>query len=494
MKALEFSFSKGRYSFLAVLSGWMANLGVLPWLRPRAFRLAPILRLRLALLVLVIRVRETIFQLLECFIPSSAGPVKGILLLLLGFQPFGARCWAAHENDHVISIGEHLEIASRGLHRFSVTDQQVIAYKWLEQQGRFLVEGKKLGYSELVIWDAKKRKATHRFYVLSKRSFLKLKRIQKTLTTMGLQASLQGHILVARGIVKERRHYFILHKILQQNREALHLDVTLQRGLRNDLIARAYKILLDQAPSGVSCNDERIHITCFYQREDAVGQDIKRKLKRDYAISLVAKLAGKGRQNYRIRLLIFQLERTDGKEINLGLNQLQTTGEELFAQGIQALVAKNQVLLRQNHIEVSTLAWPETMAMAYQESTIEMGAEIPYPVQGKQADHLAWKFAGIRLKMTLFPQGDQIKVRYLTEVKRPGEQGHVQGSLNQSVAGLRLGEVREIFQVGLQTLREGRTAIPFLQQFPVLGRLFSSSRKGRNFKKIVGHLKVEKMP
>ena len=90
---------------------------------------------------------------------------------IVGLAP--AQVWGGEATDHVISIGEHLEIPSRGLKRFSVTDQQVISYKWLEQQVHFLVEGKKLGYSELIIWDGGGQKTTHRFYVLSKRSFLK---------------------------------------------------------------------------------------------------------------------------------------------------------------------------------------------------------------------------------------------------------------------------------------------------------------------------------
>ena len=483
----------------------MANLGVVPWFRFLAFLLLPILRFLLARLFLVTLVKETMSQLLRyisSLIPTPPGCVKRICpwatAFFIAFQLVAPSALAkrgdGNHRDYVISIGEHLEIPSRGLRRFSVTDQQVISYKWLEQRSRFLVEAKKVGYSELVVWDAHKRKTTHRFYILSKHSFLKLKRIQKTLEGMGLATSLQGHILVARGSISKSRDYFILHKILAQHAKGLYLDVELERPLRNHLVGKAYKILFGETASGVSCQHDGIHITCFHQKEDVLAKDIRDTLKRNYAIKLIARSRGKAKENYRIRLLIFQFERIDGRELSLGLGQLETTGEELFEHGVTAMVKKNQILLRENHIRVSTLAWPETMAMPYRESTVEMGAEIPYQVGGKQSKKIHWKFAGIRLKMTLHPHGQRVRIQYTTEVKRPGEEGQVKGSRNRSATTLRLGQAREIFQIGLQTTGGERMGIPLLHKIPLVGELFSSSSEQRNFKKIVGYLKVEKTP
>ena len=287
----------------------MENLGVVPWLRFFAFLLAPIFLFLPALLFLVTFVKETISLLLRgsSLIPRSARLVKRLSLVAMIFQVLAPYAHPSIESDHVISIGEHLEIPSRGLHRFSVTAQDVIAYKWLEHREKFLVEGKKIGYSELIVWDARKQKTTHRFYILSKRSFLKLKRIQKTLEGMGLTTSLQGHILVAKGVLERERDYFILHKVLRQNPKSLHLDVKLKRSLRNHLIGKAYTILFEEAPTGVSCQYDGIHITCFHQKEDTPAKEIKKKLAHDYAIKLVARVRGRGTQNYRIRLLIFKL-------------------------------------------------------------------------------------------------------------------------------------------------------------------------------------------
>ena len=465
-----------------------------------AFLLAPAFFLLLALFLWVILLRETIIQLLKWkyspspFIKASCNIVKSPLFVIAIFQGFPSMALANGPQDHVISIGEHLEIPTRGLQRFSVTDQDVIAYKWLEQQTQFLVEGKKIGYSELIIWDQYRHKTTHRFYVISRRSFLKLKQIQKTLEAMHLETSLQGHILVAKGQIQEKRDYFILHKIWKQNSKRLHLDVKLEKKLRNHLIAKAYQILFREISWGISCVHEGIQITCFHPKKETLPKKMAQKLKRDYSIDLVAKSHRKAQQNYRVRLLIFQFERTDGKELSLGLDQLQITGEELFSQGIPALVSKNRLLLKKNHIEVSTLAWPETLSLPYQESIVEMGAEIPYESEGPHGKKLKWKFAGIRLKMSLHPQGHQIKVQYLVEVKHPGEQGQVSGSRNQSIAALKLGKVQEIFQIGLQTTRGQKGALPGLHQIPLLGKIFTSSQKGQNFKKIVGYLKIEQKP
>ena len=250
------------------------------------------------------------------------------------------------------------------------------------------MEGKKLGYSELIIWGENRQKTTHRFYVISRRSFLKLKRIQKTLEAMHLKTDLQGHILVARGRIRRKRDYFILHKIWKQHSKGLHLDVELEKKLRNDLIGKAYQILFREMLWGISCSNEGIHITCFYPKKETLPKKISQKLKRDYGIDLVGKSHRKEQQNYRVRLLIFQFERTDGKELSLGLDQLQITSGELFSQGVPALVSQNRLFLKKNHIEISTLAWPETLALPYQESILEMGAEIPYESQGPQGEKI----------------------------------------------------------------------------------------------------------
>ncbi|MCY4644471.1 MAG: hypothetical protein OXB88_07620 [Bacteriovoracales bacterium] len=509
MKALESFFVKGPYAPLGLEAEvwWMGNLGVVPWFLFLAFLLAPVFFFLLALFVFVFLVRETMGILLKTdpisifkvpFIATMPSLVKTLSLFLLLLPGIATPLFCAPSpptNDRIISIGEHLEVPSQGLRRFSVTAKDVIAYKWLEHRKLFLVEGKKLGYSELIIWNAKNQKSTHRFYVLSKRSFLKIKQIQKTLEGMGLQTSRGGPILVAHGQIFKERDYFILHKILAQNPKNLHLDVGLARPLRNTLIGKAYTILFEELSSGISCTWSNIQITCFYQKEDSLSQEIAKKLKRDYFIRLVAKSLGKAAQNYRIRLLIFQLERTDGKEISLGLDGLRVSSEELFDRGIKAFVAQNGVVLKENHIKVSTLAWPEVLAVPYKESTVEMGADVPYPSKGKDGkEAVNWKFAGIRLKMTLRPHGHLVEVHYLTEVKRPGPKGHIKGGLNRSVSRLHLGKAQEIFQIGLQTVQNQKGSLPWARALPLIGRLFTSSGKGRHFKKIIAYMKVERAP
>ena len=263
----------------------MANLGVVPWFRFLAFLLFPIFFLLFSLRVRVTLVKETMKKLLQgpgpgpdsvkkrwFFLPLTSRPVKGrgqippsvlVLLLFQLLKPLPA--WSF--KDHVIAIGEHVEISSNGLHRFSVTARDVLSYKWLEQRSLFLVEGKKKGYSELIIWNRHQKKRTHRFYVLSKNHFLKLKRLQKTIESMNIRTTFHGDLLVAEGVVKRKKDYLILHKILKGNQKKLHLNVSLDQKLRNDLMGKAYKILFTRGLSGISCSHDLIDIVCFYQRE-----------------------------------------------------------------------------------------------------------------------------------------------------------------------------------------------------------------------------------
>ena len=208
---------------------------------------------------------------------------------------------------------------------------------------------------------------------------------------------------------------------------------------------------------------------------------------------LIANAKDNVKQNYRVQLIVFQFERTDGKEFSLGLHQLQSHGEEIFRGGAKALIAQNQLFFRENHLEVSTLASPETLALPYRESVVEMGSEVPYQAVQDGGKNVHWKFAGIRLKMTLIPRRGSIKINYVTEVKRTGGQGEIRGSSNNSSANLELGQVHKIFQIGLKTVDRRKGRIPILSRIPLLGKFFTSLQTGKNFKKIIAYIKIEKV-
>ncbi len=93
--------------------------------------------------------------------------------------------------DIVLAKGEQKEIELKDLRNFSVGNPEVISYKFLPKQGKLLVKGKKVGFTDVIIWSAK-GKETFSLYVLSKQKFLKTFQLADALKNLNLEIDIKG--------------------------------------------------------------------------------------------------------------------------------------------------------------------------------------------------------------------------------------------------------------------------------------------------------------
>lgn len=480
---------------LGAPSSWIANLGVVPLLRSAAFLFAPIAR------CLALR-RFSVTAVLEAMNISSRKNhylsnlkllnVTVTLLFVKIFLLLPSASFAS-PSDVILAKGEQKEISLEGLKNFSVGNQEVISYKWMPKLGKLLVKGKKVGFTDLVVW-SKNGKENFSIYVLSKQKFLKTFQLADALKNLNLTIDIKGPVMTASGTLTDFGDYLYLQKIKNQFQEQVFFKIALDPKLRNHIIGQIYKKLYANGFSSVSCQADWLDILCFY--EGMNNEALLKQLSSFYRVSFIQQDSRLKHKNYRLKLKLVQLEQMDGREIHVGLDKLSAKVSDLFDFGIRKLIDNNAVFLTQSKMDLSSLAEPELVVNLNTPQLIEIGSQIPYQNIATSGSAVIapidWRFAGLKIKTKITESYGKLLLDYETEFSRPVEQA-ISGSKEISSALLELGVPMKIFQIGFQTTSKDRQGIPIISEIPILKHLFESKSDQKTYKQIYGYVVLEEV-
>lgn len=476
-------------------SSWIANLGVVPWLRLAAFLLAP------AALWCALR-RFSVTAVLEAINISSRNNLNFSSLKLLNvttclfivkvFLLLPAASFAqVSPSDVILAKGEQKEMSFVSLKNFSVGNPEVISYKFAPKTGKLLIKGKKVGFTDLVVWN-KSGKEVISIYVLSKQKFMKTFQLADALKNLNLTIDIKGPIMTASGVLSDFSDYLYLQKIKGQFQDQVFFKITLDPKLRNHIIGQIYKKLYANGFSSVTCQADWLDILCFY--EGSTNAEFLKQISSFYRVSFIQQDSRLRHKNYRLKLKLVQLERMDGKEIHLGLDKIQTSVGELFTNGIRKLIDENAIFLQKSQMDLSSLAEPELIVNLNTPQLIEIGSQIPYQNIGVQGSTVIapidWRFAGLKIKTKITESYGKLLLDYETEFSRPVDQA-ISGSKEISSALLEIGVPMKILQIGFQTTSKDRKGIPLLSEIPILKHLFESKSDAKTYKQIYGYVVLE---
>jgi hypothetical protein len=474
---------------------WTANLGVVPLFLLAAFLLAPealFLALRRFSVIAVLEAinislsnNHSLSNLKLLNLATSLLFVKVLLLLPVATMAQNS------PSDMVLAKGEQRELSLNGLKNFSVGNPEVISYKYQPNTQKLLIKGKKVGFTDLIIW-SKNGKEVLSLYVLSKQKFLKTFQLADALKNLNLKIDIKGPIMTATGEISDFSDYLYLQKIKGQFQDQVFFRVTLGMALRNHIVGQIYRKLHANAFSAVSCQADWLDIICYYEgNENAL---LLKQLAQYYRVNFVQQDSRRRSNNYRLKLKLIQLERMDGKEIHLGLDKLQASPLDLFKWGVGKLVENNLIFLTQSKMELSSLAEPEMVVNLHHPQNIEIGSQIPYQNISTQGGNIIapidWRFAGLRIKTKVSETYGKLFLEYETEFSRPvGET--ISGSKEASTALLEPGVPLKIFQIGFQTSAKERQGLPVIMDIPILRNLFASRSDQQTYKQIYGYVVLE---
>jgi hypothetical protein len=478
-------------------SSWTANLGVVPLLRFAAFLFAPIA------LCFALR-RFSVTAVLEAISISSRKnhylsdlKLLNVTISLLFVKVFlllpTASMASIAPSDVILAKGEQREIFLAGLKNFSVGNPEVISYKFIPKSGKLLLKGKKVGFTDLIIWNSKGKEVLS-IYVLSKQKFLKTFQLADALKNLNLTIDIKGPVMTASGTLSDFSDYLYLQKIRGQFQNQVFFKIGLDQKLRNHIIAQVYKKLYANGFSTVSCQADWMDILCFY--EGTHNEALLKQLSSFYHVSFVQQDSRLKHRNYRLKLKLIQMEQLEGREIHIGLDKLKASVKDLFEFGLRKLIEDNAVSLATLRTELSSLAEPELVVNLNTPQVVEIGSQIPYQNVGLQGATVIapinWRFAGLRIKTKISESYGKLLLEYETEFSRPIEQS-ISGSKEISSALLEVGVPLKIFQIGYQTTTKDRQGIPLISEIPILKHLFESKSDQKTYKQIYGYVVLEEL-
>ena len=392
------------------------------------------------------------------------------------------------ESPLVLAIGQYHEIPGK-YSKFIRVNKDVIKADNLKSQGKIRIKGLMQGFSELILWNQQGEKRTINVYVFSKQKYLGTLANIESFKNMGLKATISGPYIQVKGTLSYLDHYKLLQKIKRASKDSLHLNVLLDRKLKNQIIGEVYYLFFKQYIDQIRCEkNNSIDILCYYPETVSPSKDTIKHLTDNYSIKFVTINNKKTAKNYKLKMKIIALEKLDGEELSLGLDSLEGNLSEIINQGITGLIAKNNFVLKSQNVELSTIAEPQSIIQIDKQATMQVGSEIPYQTHRKEGfgSKTEWKFAGLKVAVTLKKEGDKLKVDYQTEFTRPDADSSISGSKEKSSATIGLGKPVEIFQIGFKTFGKRKGGIPFLKSIPLLGALFQSKTDQQTYKKISG--------
>lgn len=401
---------------------------------------------------------------------------------------------AATSESVILAKGEQKELPISGLRNFSLGNREVLS--GLVHQGKLLVKGRQVGFSDVVVW-SKEGRQTFPVYVLSKNAFLKTTQLAEALKDLGLTLDLKGPLMVVSGEVSRAEDWRYLHHLRRQHQERVVFHVQATPELRRLIAGEVYRDFFGAGLSQLACQARFLSMECTFEGQKERVQDIMAALTERWGVKFIQRETRWARTNLRLRLKLIQIERLDGRELNFGLAGLKAKPLDLFQHGLQRLIADNQVALGESHVQLSTLAEPEILVRLGKPHQIEVGAQIPYQNisqgQGVVLAPIDWRFAGLKITTQLEERNGQLGLDFETEFSRPNG-NQISGSKERSSLLLRPGEAYRIFQIGYLAQGDDLQHLPGLAKVPLIRSLFGSHTTSSTYKRIEGYLLVETEP
>ena len=307
---------------LNYLEGWIENLGVVPLFLFAAFLFLPaffVLFLRMAFVCFVFDAiwapslfRALRFHNILCFVKASIIISPTIL------------CAAQRTPRNIyLSKGEQVSVPAPNLEQFSVGNPEILGRRYSSRSKKVFIKGKKLGYSDVVIW-SKGKSTTFHAYVLSKSQNLKLAQVANSLKDLGLEPRFEGKKVWAQGILKNFQELSRVLKLKQDYEKQLQLQLEMSLELQRQVIAEVYLYFHRAGYSKYHCTIRKNLPQCFYQAA-APSTSTEKEVLKTWGIKLHFQSSGIVEKNLKVQFKFIEIESQETQDFALGIQELTST-------------------------------------------------------------------------------------------------------------------------------------------------------------------------
>jgi hypothetical protein len=351
------------------------------------------------------------------------------------------------------------------------------------------------GYSELKLMGNNRR--TLKIYVLSKSQQLKNIDLKEQLNSMGMKnIQIKGRRVVIKSVLNNLSDYRQLKEFIEKNSRNVYSEISLTDSLKNEIIGSIYKKFFNEFYDEISCLAEGFDITCKTSNKILENKDFIDSLKKKYYVNFLSSSIFTQKNNYQLEMRLFQIERLDGQEVQIGLSDLDISINDFIKIGVDSISDLARLKLRKSNIHISTLATPKAIIKLSTPLEIKIGTEIPFTtgITPNGTAQVNWKFAGLKIKLKMERENNNFLIQYQTELTRPVFQSsqsvQVSGNRQSSAFTITTKRPQRIFEIGLRTNDMNKTSIPLLSNIPILGNLFQSKSNTETHKKIIALVRL----
>lgn len=476
------------------LSLWIANFGVVPWFSFLFFLLRPIFLSFKALLVFVCCVLEAItysFAKINhskgSFLSLLRPDVKVFFLIYM----ISGHCLAdqtSASKEYFLAKGEQIELVSKEIMSFSVGNKEVLQTKYYPPQSQLLIKGRSLGFSDIVVWGANKKKTTYHFYVVSKKEQVQALQMANDFKSLGVKVKVLAQQILLEGQLEELRQYKLFRFYMQRHEQRAIDMVTLSDNLRQELIAKIYMQLAHQATNLV-CQAVNSTVTCHY---DHIEHEEKRnELQALYHVKFAHRSPLSDTVNYKIELKVFKTDRSEVSRIGIGLNQLGAQVAKLLNDGPLALIEGNEMIFSEKELQSRVISSPALLTSMNTPGQIRLGADIPVVSQNQFGQQTTWRFAGLKMTTQLSRVGGKLHLKLENELTHPVE-NLIRGNKSRTQFFVKEGAYTAAFQVNYQMSSSGESSIPGLNKVALIKRLFGTHSQNKTEQWLLGFVRIVK--
>jgi Flp pilus assembly secretin CpaC len=507
-----------KLKYYLVLTGWIANLGVVPLLLLAAFLFAPCLTFLADLLLRVTHVFDTIFNLLfMTFLRKSISNIgrlwhqygKTYLSDLKYLQNFSiyvkASLFICTISSHNLVIASSFQVdtvtMSRGsiqeikidrMQKYTVGNPEVIKVK--AEKGTLLIRAISLGVSDLLIWhSADKKPKKIKVFVINKKSALKSQKWIKEFIKIGINASLIDHAIKLQGTVETENDYSHLHFLLREFKgTVISSQLKLSEKLKNIIFSKLIYDSLNLYSDDLDCSPDVLYINCYQQEKKT--NEVSKYLNNKYLINWYPTKKRKQKKQFKVKLSLFQYENLKGSHFSLGVHQAGGILKSLIDNNPLGLIENNNIALNKSDFLFSTLAEPTVTGRFSKPIQIKLGSEIPYVDTNNEGNiKRDWKFAGLDIQMSVIQEGNNYIINYKNGISHPGQQSSIQSNSQESSIRVKENQSQVMFEIGYLVNNSEVKSMPGLDSIPILRHLFSSRKKQKIYKKVIGIITVKEI-
>lgn len=476
---------------------WIANFGVDPLFSIMFFLLFPAFFLLNLLLHLVCIVFDPIIlplpllKSLNCkfrslFLSIYKSNVK-VFLACYAILTYSNILYASNIKEIFISVGEQVEISLPNINKYSVGNKDVIKHKFRPKYHQILIKGKKIGFSDIVIWQ-NHQKQTYHIYVISKKEQLEKITLIESLKKLNLKIRTQGNIVYVYGTIKKQEQFVLLNKIKEKKHKNLILNIDVHKELRNALFSKVYLSLFADGAKKVICQNFGIKIQCAVQGISLEASSIN-YFKENFFIIFTNQFQRLEDKNFHASFKIVQVETSKAEYLKLGLSSISAQVKDLmFSENI---LKQESIKIGNSIAKIKVLAEPQMGLILNDKAKIQLGAEVPFTKNSNNNQaNIAWKFYGLKINALLKSKYGKPLIQYETELTSPSKKS-IAGTKGKSSIYLEKDKYIKLFEIDYHIDANSNSYLPLLGEVPILKILFSSQQNVVSYKHIICFIKLE---